>query len=215
MKLKGIIFDFDGLISSSEYLLHEVINNYFTQHYNIQIDEKLYSQFVGLPDVIFFKSMKDRYNLKYNLQEIEDEIYRIFNHKEDEISLMPGVKAFVKNAKKHDLRLSIATSNMEKTVEMFLKKHQIDHYFDFILGQESVENIKPNPEVYLKSVDKHNQHRDSLLVLEDSYTGYQAAKNAGLEVLMVLNKITKHLALDEDINKVYSFEEIDILGELR
>ena len=210
MSKTGIIFDFDGLIANTEYLLHEVVSTYFDEKYDIEVTKKLYSQFVGLPDDVFFNYMKENFNLSYESQEAEKEVLDIFYSKAHTTTLMPGVKEFVIKAKENDLKLSIATSNDKENVEDFLERHDMISYFDFILGNGQVENLKPHPEVYLKSADMHDTPLDKLIVLEDSYTGYKAASASGIEVLMVLNEITQHITFGDTVRIVRSFEEIDL-----
>jgi beta-phosphoglucomutase-like phosphatase (HAD superfamily) len=49
------------------------------------------------------------------------------------------------------------------------------------LSGESVQNNKPAPDIYLKSVEKIGIDPIECVALEDSSIGINAAKNAGLE----------------------------------
>ncbi len=211
MTLKGIIFDFDGLITNSEYILYDVISAHFKKHHQIHLPKELYAQFVGLPDTDFYQYMKDRYDLDYDVNELNDVLFKKIIDGLKDMSLMPGVKDFLINAKASNLQLSIATSNSTEIVTSFLNKFEIKTYFDFMYTADDVTHLKPHPEVYLKSIESHGLKADELIVLEDSQPGYNAAQNAGLDVLLVLNDLTKNLKLDEDIQRVYSFNEIEIL----
>ena len=51
--------------------------------------------------------------------------------------------------------------------------------FAFLLTSEDVEHGKPNPEIYLKAVARFGVPAASVLVLEDSAAGLEAAKGAG------------------------------------
>lgn len=211
MTLKGIIFDFDGLITNSEYILYEVISAHFKKHHEIHLPKELYAKFVGLPDTDFYQYMKDTHNLDYDVHELNDILFEKIIAGLKDMDLMPGVKDFLKKAKASNLQLSIATSNSTEIVTSFLNKFEIESYFDFMYTADDVTHLKPHPEVYLKSIERHGFKSDELIVLEDSLPGYNAAQNAGLDVLLVLNDLTENLEIDEEIRRVYSFNEIEIL----
>jgi HAD superfamily hydrolase (TIGR01509 family) len=69
-------------------------------------------------------------------------------------------------------------------------------YFDYIVSNEDVENPKPDPEGYVKVMQRFDVGRRETLIVEDSDVGWQAAMGAGANVLRVANarEVTlKHL----------------------
>lgn len=80
-------------------------------------------------------------------------------------------------------------------IETFKKYNYLNHnisekmnmfeYFDKIMLYEDVINKKPNPEVYLKLIKALNINPSKCLVIEDSLSGVQAGKNAGIAVLNI------------------------------
>ena len=62
-----------------------------------------------------------------------------------------------------------------------------------IAQTESVDQVvmaKPNPEAYLKALELSGLHSYEVLAFEDSISGIQAAKAAGIQVLKI--KIPKY-----------------------
>jgi HAD superfamily hydrolase (TIGR01509 family) len=59
--------------------------------------------------------------------------------------------------------------------------------FDIIITGENVNKGKPNPEVYLKALALLECEPDEVFVFEDSETGCEAAENAEINYIKVIN----------------------------
>ena len=57
-------------------------------------------------------------------------------------------------------------------------------------------NVKPDPELFLASLEQLGVEPDEALVIEDSANGVTAAKKAGLYCALVPNPMTKDLPID-------------------
>jgi beta-phosphoglucomutase len=57
-----------------------------------------------------------------------------------------------------------------------------------------VENLKPNPEVFLKAAEELGLETSDCLVFEDASSGIQAAKAGGFTAVGVGNENIKELA---------------------
>lgn len=63
--------------------------------------------------------------------------------------------------------------------------------FDAVLTIENCSVPKPHPDIYFKTAEKLNVLPNQCVVVEDSETGVEAGKRAGMYVLAVPNKYTK------------------------
>ena len=61
-----------------------------------------------------------------------------------------------------------------------------------------IKNGKPDPDIYIKAVEKLNLTADECLALEDSPNGIKSAYNAGCKVIMVPDLSPA----DETVNKM-------------
>ena len=61
----------------------------------------------------------------------------------------------------------------------------IINYFSFLLSNEDVSNTKPDPEIYLKAINKLGLKSEEVVIVEDNFNGIKAAKAAGGNVLEV------------------------------
>jgi beta-phosphoglucomutase-like phosphatase (HAD superfamily) len=65
------------------------------------------------------------------------------------------------------------------------------HCFEVIATDESVQNKKPAPDIYLYVLEKMGLLAQECLVLEDSVQGLQAALGAGIPTLITVNDYTQ------------------------
>ena len=65
-------------------------------------------------------------------------------------------------------------------VERCIEQLGLKGYIDYYCCGDQVLNPKPDPEIYLKSLDKIKVKTSEAIVIEDSYNGILAAKRAGL-----------------------------------
>jgi len=63
--------------------------------------------------------------------------------------------------------------------------------FDFVATRDDVDNPKPHPEIYLLVANELGVPPQQCLVIEDSPTGVQAAKSAGMGVIAVTTPFTR------------------------
>ena len=60
-----------------------------------------------------------------------------------------------------------------------------DGLFDVVICYDDGVKMKPDPEVYLKTIDALNLNPDEVIIVEDSTSGVKAGKNAGAYVIGV------------------------------
>jgi beta-phosphoglucomutase-like phosphatase (HAD superfamily) len=88
------------------------------------------------------------------------------------------------------LKLAIATSSVKLFTDVLLPALKIDHYFDVVQTGEDVKNGKPDPEIYLKCMNRLGVEPAQCVVLEDSPAGARAGKNARTYVIAVPSVLT-------------------------
>ena len=64
-------------------------------------------------------------------------------------------------------------------------------YFDFILTASDYSRVKPDPEPYLRAVERSGVGRESCVAIEDSERGLASAKGAGVRCIVVPSTLTR------------------------
>lgn len=130
---------------------------------------------------------------------------------ENEIDFKPDVVKLILKLKKEGFILILATMTTDVQLNIYstknkkmLKQMNIKEVFDLIIEKADVKCKKPHPEVYLKILQKFDAKPEECLIFEDSYTGVLAGKNAGIEVV---NIIDKYAEVDRNkINKLTDYK---------
>lgn len=112
----------------------------------------------------------------------------------------------IKYLKEKGFILTIASTTGDITIEIYKRynkninrKANFDDIFSLIYSKESVKEIKPNPEVHYKILEKLNVKKEECIIVEDSLIGVEAANNAGIEVIAIYDKYSD--CDREEINK--------------
>lgn len=103
------------------------------------------------------------------------------------VPLRPGVEATLRAAREAGLALAIATTtsrvNVDALFEGTLGEHALG-WFATICTAETAPTKKPAPDVYLAALEHLGLPPERCLAVEDTRNGVQAARAAGLEVLV-------------------------------
>ena len=73
------------------------------------------------------------------------------------------------------------------TIKNMMRLSLLENYFDFFLSNEDVIKPKPDPEIYLKAINKLGLKSEEVVIVEDNINGIHAAKASGGHVLEVKN----------------------------
>lgn len=104
--------------------------------------------------------------------------------------------------------LALATSNNWWLVEDELEDLSLQKYFNATVTREEVANPKPAPDIFWKAAEKLGIPERECVVVEDSKAGVEAAKEAGMKVVVVLGSYTTEEDFPEADLVVEGFEEV-------
>lgn len=188
--IKAVIFDFDGVIADSEHVNIEGGVQAFKEiGHDLDDDDK---QFIVARDsrAIVSHIMRSK-----GISASEDELVERYRQLYDDlwetgVRAMPAIQNTLHALEKKDLVFALATSNRRSRVESFLKQFELTGIFSIIVGGEKVAKKKPDPEVYLKTLEELGLPASVVLTVEDSSVGLRAAKAAGLRCAVIPNKHT-------------------------
>ena len=117
----------------------------------------------------------------------------------------PGVQDYLAGAKRHGLALGIASGSPRVWVEGHLHKFDLHSYFDCITSADEVSRIKPDPEVYQRTLRVLGLGPGQVVAFEDSPHGVTAAQRAGIYCVAVPNRVTRQLSLGHADYQIASF----------
>ena len=102
----------------------------------------------------------------------------------DQVTLVDEVIDFARaNAGK--VPMAIASGGSRLVVERTLKALEIADLFDEVLTADDVRHGKPAPDIFLEAAERLDVAPESCVVFEDAPAGIEAARSAGMEVVLV------------------------------
>jgi len=209
--IKGLIFDFDGLIIDTESVWYESLCHVYEQ-YNVVLPFDLYSKLIGTsldafdPYQYLLEACPESLTIEDIKRQSSEQHGQLMKNK----SLRPGVLSYLETATQLGLKLGIASSSHLDWVSRFLEEHQIGHYFSCICTADLVEKVKPDPTLYRLALEKLDLSPQHAIAFEDSAHGATAAHVAGLHTVIVPNEMTKHLSFGPHVLRLTSMEEMSL-----
>jgi len=210
--IKGLIFDFDGIILDSETTEIIAWKEVYEQFGQIFPEEE-YKKAIGSTynDPMPFINLEKLINTKLDQVQIFDQIRARANDLLENEHTMPGVMEYLDAAKKLNLKLGLASSSKGEWVFHHLDRLEIRHYFDCISVVDDVFKPKPDPELFLLTLNQLNIFGNEAIALEDSFNGVMAAKKAGMIVVAIPNEATSSMNFDAADLVLNSLEDLPLL----
>ena len=179
-KYKCIIFDCDGVLVDSESIaigtMVEMANNLGA---NMDLEESMVTlkgkSFNSCLDLISKRAnrlLPDTFEIDYRAN-----TFKAFKEK---IQPIDGIKEVLESI---ELPFCVASSGPENKIRLNLELTGLLPYFENkIYSCYTIQKWKPDPAVYLWAARTMGFNPKECLVIEDSVSGVQAAKNGGFDV---------------------------------
>jgi HAD superfamily hydrolase (TIGR01509 family) len=228
MNIKLIIFDLDGVLVDSRTLHYEAFNRALgsvDEKYIINIDEHN-ARYDGNPTSAKLRMLTDEKQLPIDLYQEIWELKQKYTSEiiNTEFKFDRRMRKVLSSLKKDGYTLVCASNSIYNTIKMMLLRKGFIEFFDYFISNEDVRNPKPNPEIYLKCLERFSCSPYECVIIEDSYIGRRAAKLSGSHLLPVenpscvtLTKINKFIntinysQLYIDMSTPYRSEHLNII----
>lgn len=204
----GFIFDMDGVIVDN-YLYHIDAWGEFCKRHGLNFEvEDFTRKYFGknnadILQALFGKSLSSTEidMLGEEKEAIYRELYQPY------IKLLDGLIDFMKELRIQGGKIAIASSAPQSNINFVVEKTCIKEYIDVSVNGNMVRLGKPSPDIFLKAAELIRIQPEKCLVFEDSFSGIQAAINAGMQVvaLATTHKKEEH---DPTITIINNFKEL-------
>ena len=195
----ALILDMDGVIIDSNPVHRDVWAAY-NRRFGIETDEAMQQRMYGRrnDDIVrdFFgehltlEGVRSHGAAKERL--FRETIGPVLNE-----ALVPGVREFLERHRHQPLGLA---SNAEpENIEFVLDTARLRPYFRVVVDGHQVARPKPYPDIYLRAAELLGTPPKDCVVFEDSFTGIEAARAAGMAVVGVRTTHDKLPGVDLEI----------------
>ncbi|MGD8455838.1 MAG: HAD family hydrolase [Anaerolineales bacterium] len=197
--MRGLIFDFDGLILDTEMPDYVSWQGVYREH-GTELPLECWATILGgkaESDFDPYDYLEEQINKKIDREAIWIKRRKDYIEHLESQPIMPGVEDYLRDAKEIGLAIGIASSSPENWVVGHLTRLGLIDHFDVVCTADDVENTKPDPALFIMTAEKMGVTADEVIVLEDSPNGILGAKRAGMFVVAVPNPLTEQLDLSQ------------------
>ena len=221
MNNKAVLFDMDGVIALTEYIKARA-HVATIEQLGGRASPDLYLRMIGQSHA----AIRSAY-LKTSGVEADPAVYSktfrpIYNQLiADELEIRPGAKELVTELRARGYLLGIVSSSSTSSIVKILTAGGLIDDFQTSISADDVSKTKPDPEPYLLALKRLEAPCHQSLAFEDSSTGIESARGAGIRVIGVRHEhnLTQDFSgaiavLDSFLNTGSILELIDsTLGE--
>lgn len=217
MKIKGIIFDFNGTLFEDSKLHEEAWRNYSKILRGTSFTDEEMQKYM------FGRSNEEIITYAIGRKPTSEECLKWANEKEacyremvlanpECIHLVDGAEEFFDYICEKNIPHTIATGSEKTNVDFFVETFNLKKWFDVdkIVYDDYKIKGKPDPAIYLKALDIMGLNPEETLVFEDSYSGITAANNAKIGRIVAINENPENFKHKDKVFKVIrNFKEVD------
>ena len=181
----SVVFDMDGVLFDTETV---ALKSWITvgERHGYTGIEPVAFKCVGRSTkdtIAIFQSAYPDADIPSMFTECVDEFKRIIAA--EGLKLKKGVTELLSWLKENNVKTAVASSTDKHGVLSNLKKAGLESYFSVVFGGDTVENSKPDPEIYLKACAALGEAPQDCFAVEDSNNGIISAARAGMRPILV------------------------------
>ena len=187
MKIKAIFFDMDGVLIDAKDWHYKALNRALNL-FGFKISQESHlTTFDGLPTRVKLKILSEAKGLPIGLHEFLNDLKQAYTIQISHQECKPKFnhQYALSKLKSEGYKLALCSNSIRNTVDLLMKLSALDDYLDLVISNEDVEFSKPNPSMYLKSMEYFSLRPEECLVLEDNENGIKAALESGAHLLKI------------------------------
>lgn len=209
--IRGLIFDFDGLILDTEVPDFAAWQEMFAEH-GVALPREEWTPLIGTHGGAFdiYGYLETHAGQPIDRADIRERRRARFHALIEAEAILPGVEAYIAAAKARGMRVGLASSSSREWVVGHLSRLGLHAHFDAIKTSDDVPQVKPDPALYWAALDTLGLRPDEAIALEDSRNGIAAAKAAGMFCVTIPNAMTRDLDLSAADLRLTSMAEIPL-----
>jgi len=194
--IKLVIFDYDGVLADVE-LLHNSVSAQSLREQGVDVtDEESLRLFTGISSKSARELIKDKFGITIPESETDKVQRKVVDLFEEKLEPVKGVRELLEYLEEVNMPSCVASGSPLFRIEKGLEVFDFKKYFpdEEVFYAAQVANGKPAPDVFLLAAERMGVRPSQCLVIEDSISGVEAAKAAGMKVVILV--AGKHTQID-------------------
>ena len=200
--IKGIVFDMDGVLIEAKDWHYDALNKALKLFgFEISRFDHL-TTYDGLPTRRKLEMLSIEHGLPPELHSFINEMKQVYTMEVVHTQCKPRFvhEYALSKLKTMGYRLGLASNSIKSTIDLMMQKSNLAQYLDVQISAEDVSNGKPDPEIFLKAMERLSLKSSECLIVEDNENGIMAARASGAHVLMV--KDVENVNIENILNMI-------------
>lgn len=184
---KAVIFDMDGVLVDSEVYYLDCRGRFLAES-GVEVSHEELLELVGASvkqDRANMLKWFTRSGISIDVEGIEMLEGAWWQGRDIDYAtlLNPGVKETLIELGRRGVRLALASSSSHRNIARVLADCGLGRFFEVVTSGEQFHESKPNPEIYLHTLESLGLSAIDCCCVEDSLPGIAAGRAAGLTVI--------------------------------
>jgi HAD superfamily hydrolase (TIGR01509 family) len=212
VRVRGLLFDFDGLLLDTETPSRRAFEDLYRDHGH-ELPRDRWATVIGTLGAEFepYAHLEELVGAKLDREQLDARLRAREDQLCDLEELRPGIDAYLEEADRRGLVRAIVSSSSRSWIDRHLTRLACaDGWQAIVTADGDPERAKPRPTLYLEALEAIGVGAGEVIAFEDSPNGVRAAKAAGLFCVAIPNTATATLALDDADLVLDSLEDISL-----
>jgi len=182
---KGLIFDMDGTLVDT-MPSHLEAWRMTAAHHGFSFDYDWFYQLGGVPTLKTVEIINHTQGLSLLPADVYMTKRDMFESMDVRITPIKQTHELLLEHRS-DKKIAIGTGADRYGADRILAASQLESLLDTLVCADDVENHKPSPDTFLLAAERLGLQPQECVVFEDTQTGLQAAKSAGMSCYLVVD----------------------------
>lgn len=193
-KVSHVIFDMDGLLLDTEHIYEAVVRD-IAKTYNKDYPHDVRMKVMGTTEQMTIKIVVEELKLPLTEAEFQIKFNDLCRQRFVKLDLLNGAERLIHHLHRTEIPFCLATSSSEEMAKIKMSSHKdlfkLFHHKVYGSSDPEVKHGKPAPDIFLVAARrfKAKPNPSECLVFEDAPNGVRAAVSAGMQSIMVPDKI--------------------------
>jgi len=178
LKIDTIVFDADGTLIDTRRDIWTAINLAFERAGLPHVSYEHTKQYIGPGSRMLVYNLLPPEHRDRTPEVLADYLALYMEHALDETDLYPGIRDVLMRLSHRTL--TVATNKSRPITERILEGLDARDFFEVVFGPEDVEQLKPHPEMILKTLKVTNTTPDRAIIVGDTPNDIRSGKAGGI-----------------------------------
>jgi HAD superfamily hydrolase (TIGR01509 family) len=188
--IKAIFWDNDGVLVETEHLYFKATQHVLSSA-GIPITQEQYIELFLVQGRGAWHLAEEQGATPTDIDRLRDERNAFYARLLLEAPRLVAGIVHVLDALRDKYIMGVVTSSRKDHFDLIHRSTGLLKYFDFVLTADNYAHTKPDPEPYLKAVERSGVDRTACVAVEDSERGLESATRAGIRCIVVPTSLTR------------------------